>query len=120
VGELDEQAMVEELQSASIYALPSSIENSPNSLGEAMLQGTPCVAANVGGVSSLAQHGVEALLYQYDDVVMLASSILQLLDDPQLAGSISRNGRLRAQKTHNQDANCQQLVNIYGTIIRNN
>ncbi len=38
---------------AETYLLCSSIENSPNSLGEAMLTGVPCAAAAVGGVPSM-------------------------------------------------------------------
>ena len=39
-----------ELETADVFAYPSHIDNSPNSLAEAMLVGTPIVAASVGGI----------------------------------------------------------------------
>ncbi len=47
-GPLNEQAMCEQYLHSSLYVLCSSMENSPNSLGEAMLLGMPCVASAMG------------------------------------------------------------------------
>ncbi|MCH8476275.1 MAG: glycosyltransferase, partial [Opitutales bacterium] len=44
--------------------LPSLIENSPNTLAEAMMMGVPVVAAYAGGVPSMARDEEEVLLYR--------------------------------------------------------
>ena len=54
---------------SSLFVCCSANENSPNSLGEAMILGMPCVAANVGGVSSLFTDGEDGILYDgYNNV----------------------------------------------------
>lgn len=47
-----------------LYVCCSSLENSPNSLGEAMLLGMPCVAADVGGITSVFNNEEDGLLYE--------------------------------------------------------
>lgn len=47
-GLLNEQQICERYLNSNVFVCPSSIENSPNSLGEAMILGLPCVASNVG------------------------------------------------------------------------
>lgn len=64
LGSLDESGMKEQYLKADCFLCCSSIENSPNSLGEAMLLGVPCVSADVGGVPSLFRDGVDGILYQ--------------------------------------------------------
>ncbi len=57
LGSLDAEKMKQAYLDANVFVLPSTIENSPNSLGEAMLLGVPCVAADVGGVTDLLHAG---------------------------------------------------------------
>ena len=52
-GPLDAAAMRQAYLEADVFLLPSSCENSPNSLGEAMLLGMPCVASNAGGIPDM-------------------------------------------------------------------
>ena len=48
-GTLNESEIIKEFQKAHIFLCPSSIENSPNSLGEAQLIGTPIIALMLEG-----------------------------------------------------------------------
>ena len=62
IGMLKEEQMVAEFKNAHIFICPSSIENSPNSLGEAQLLGVPVVASYVGGIPDMVTHGETGLL----------------------------------------------------------
>lgn len=64
LGRLNAQEMKEEYLKCGLFVCCSSNENSPNSLGEAMLLGVPCVAANVGGISTIFSHGEDGILYE--------------------------------------------------------
>ena len=72
VGKKDESQMCQYYQQANVFVMPSVIENSPNSLCEALMTGVPVVAANVGGISSIIRHGKEGFLYQSDAPYMMA------------------------------------------------
>lgn len=116
-GPLNESQIKEQYLNSSLYLLCSSIENSPNSLGEAMLLGLPCVAANVGGVASLMKDGEEGLLYPAEDTAALSAAILKLLDEPDFACRCGRNARKRAQATHSPEQNSQTMLDIYQSIL---
>lgn len=89
LGQLSAKEMKERLLRTNVFVSSSAIENSPNSIGEAMLLGTPIVASDVGGVSSLIEHGKTGFLYQADAPYMLAYYIEKLFDNSKLANQMS-------------------------------
>lgn len=117
-GPLGEAAMKQAYLSSSIFLLCSSVENSPNSLGEAMLLGMPCIASDAGGTASLLQDGRDGLLYPAQDLQALASAILRLLEDPALARRLGQNARARAQEAFSPAANSAAMLAIYKTICK--
>lgn len=117
-GPLKASQVAEKLATVNAYVLCSTIENSPNTLGEAMLVGTPCVAAYVGGVPDMADDGKEALFYRSDDPSLLAWNIKRIFDDDNLALQLSRNGRQRASITHDPSLNAQKLTDAYKDILK--
>lgn len=116
-GPLKAQQVAEKLSKVNAYVLCSTIENSPNTLGEAMMVGTPCVAAYVGGVSDMAQDGEDALFYRNDDSKLLAWNIKRIFDDDELALSLSEKGQKKARVTHDAERNAKQLVAVYRDIL---
>lgn len=114
--QLNESEMKEQYLHAHVYVLASSIENSSNSMGEAMLLGTPIVASNVGGISSMLTHGKEGFLYPFDEPYMLAHYIKRIFQDDKLAQSLSNAERIRAHQTHHIQKNIATYYNIYETI----
>ncbi|MBQ5592692.1 MAG: glycosyltransferase [Clostridia bacterium] len=119
-GPLKAQEVAEKLATVNAYVLCSAIENSPNTLGEAMLVGTPCVAAYVGGVPDMADDGKEALFYRNDDPQLLAWNIKRIFDSDELALRLSENGRKRARVTHDPKLNADTLLSAYQTILSEN
>ena len=101
---------------ANVFALTSTMENSPNSLGEAMVLGVPSVAADVGGVRNLMCHGEEGLVYTSGDVTALTEDILQLFALEERAAELGEKARTHAQKTHDPEKNLQDLMDIYHAI----
>lgn len=112
-GVLNAAAMKVCFLQSSLFLLPSSIENSPNSLGEAMLLGMPCAAANVGGVPSMLTDSVEGLLFDPDQPEALAQTVLSLLDDPYRAETLGQAARLRALKDHDPAAIAARQMELY-------
>ena len=113
LGHLSPQAMKENYLSCNVFALPSTVENSPNSLGEAMLLGVPCVAADVGGVATMLRDNTEGLLYQSTAPYMLAQKILDVFALQDRAEALGRAAQAHAQRTHNAAENLAALLSIY-------
>lgn len=118
-GPLDAAAMRQAYLEADVFLLPSSCENSPNSLGEAMLLGLPCIASRAGGIPDLLADGREGLLYgDAQDDGALAAAILRLLDAPDGGAALGQAARARALRTHDPTANADTLCGIYRTILQ--
>jgi len=116
-GSLSEELMVEEYRKAHIFICPSSIENSPNSLAEAQIIGTPCIASFVGGIPDMVVDGETGFLYRFDEIEMLAVYISKLFSDDVLAKYISSNEILAATERHNRISIQEQILKIYEKII---
>ena len=110
---LDAQEMADELAKAHVFVLPSFIENSPNSLAEAMLVGTPAVASFVGGIPSMVEDGKSALLFPPGDESVLASGIRRIFLDNQLAQALSNQARTDSRQRHSEGKIIQTLLEIY-------
>lgn len=116
-GPLSEGEMAQRCVSANVYVLPSNIENSPNSLCEAMLMGVPSVAACVGGVPDLLCSGEEGFLYPFEEYYMLAYRVMQIFADRDLAERLSDSARKRAADRHDRVKNGMVMAQIYEQIL---
>lgn len=116
LGSLSAEGMQQAYLEANVFALPSSIENSPNSLGEAMLLGVPCVAADVGGVTTMMTHEKEGFVYQSTAPYMLAHYICKVFAMEDESAAMGLAAREHARKTHDPEKNLQDLLTIYQTL----
>ncbi|MCZ6828291.1 MAG: glycosyltransferase [Gammaproteobacteria bacterium] len=116
-GLLSAAEMAQRMQRSHVFNLPSLIENSPNTLGEAMLMGVPSIAAYAGGVTSMAADEEEVLLYRADDPALLAWQVKRLFDDDALCARLSAAARARANRTHDANKNVTAQVAVYEQII---
>lgn len=117
-GVLNEKEMIKEYQQAHTFVMPSTIENSPNSIGEAMILGVPVVAANVGGIGNLIDHNINGFTYQHDAPYMLAHYIDTLWSDNDLAQKISKQAKQKANLIHHPITNRDTLIQIYKDILK--
>ena len=116
LGSLSAEQMKENYLNANVFVLPSTIENSPNSLGEAMLLGVPCVAADVGGVSTMLKHEKEGLVYQPSASYMLAHYIGEVFAMEDQAEALGAAAKLHARITHDPETNLKTLLSIYESL----
>lgn len=116
LGSLDEKEMADRYLKSNIFVSASSIENSPNSVGEAMLLGMPVVSSNVGGVSDMLVHDKEGFLYQADAPYMLAYYIDAFFKSESIQREYGANARKHALRTHDFELNYQKLLEIYKEI----
>ena len=97
LGVLPTEAIVDEMSSADVLALPSRFEPFGIAILEAMAAGLPVVASAVGGVPEVIVDGENGLLSEPGDATSLSGQISRILLDPEygekLAGSARRSVR---------------------------
>lgn len=141
-GRLNAAEMKQQYLKSNLFVCCSAIENSPNSLGEAMLLGMPCVSADVGGIPSVFDDRKDGILYEgfktpknfYDNMrdlnftedeqlekisKSLAEAVVEIWDKPDKTAQFCINARNHALKTHNREQNYRKLVEIYAEIVGN-
>ena len=120
LGMMNENELVNKLQTCDIYCQVSHIENSPNSLCEAMMLGMPLVATNVGGTSSMMKTNVEGILVQEGEPYEYAGAIIELRDDFKKAKSYGENARKRAMHRHGPTKVVNEITGAYKAILKKN
>jgi D-inositol-3-phosphate glycosyltransferase len=83
-------------RAADVCLVPSRSESFGLVALEAAACGTPVVAAAVGGLRTLVDHGVSGFLVEGRDPVAYAGYVRRLLDDPALASDMSLHATVRA------------------------
>ena len=117
LGKLDAEQMKQEYLQANVFVSASSMENSSNSIGEAMLLGVPVVSSRVGGLESLLTDEQDGLFYHFSDEKELARRVMRVFEDKELAEKLSDNGKTRALQTHDPQKNFARLMEIYQEIL---
>lgn len=113
-GELNEDEMIDRYLKSNLFICPSSIENSPNSLGEAQILGVPCIASYVGGVPDMIKDGETGFLYRFEEIKMLALRIAQIFNMSQNElEQLSNSEKEVALQRHNPTVNIKTLLDIY-------
>jgi len=136
LGKLDSGEMKKQYLKSSLFVCPSAIENSPNSLGEAMILGMPCVTANVGGIPSIFDDGRDGIMYTgtgcsensfdrdyykgtdslYGIADNLADAVIKMWSSGNKEAEYCKNAREHALTDHDRQANYEQTLKVYEQI----
>ena len=111
--------MKQQFLDANIYVMPSAVENSPNSLCEAQILGTPVVASYCGGTPTLLTEGETGYFYRYEEHEMLAQIVMRLFNRNDFE-QLSAKEREVALARHDRQKNAEELAKIYCHILKLN
>lgn len=109
--------IVSELLDSNIFIHPSHIDNSPNSVCEAMLMGMPVIAGNVGGVASLIETGQNGIYYNSQDPYDLASIISEIAFKIEDLKKLGKNARKDAVIRHDIYKIADTVIATYKYIL---
>lgn len=121
-GALGADEMKERFLKSSVFVCPSVLENSPNTVGEAMLLGVPVAASDTGGIPDMITDGRDGLLFRTGDAKALTKVIARLWDEEKdreghtLAQRLSGQAARRAFIVHDGERNYMRLLEIYREI----
>ena len=92
-GKLSKKEWIEVSKEYNVFINTTHFDNTPISVIEAMALGLPIVSTNVGGISYLLEHNVNALLVADDDIAGMINQISRLFTEPNLAHTLSERGK---------------------------
>ena len=116
-GSLNEDQLIVNMQGANLFVHASHIENSSNSICEAMLMGMPVIATYAGGTPAAITDSKEGLLVQDGDPYALAGAILEIMNNNQYAVQLGKNARERALARNQPDKVVGEVVKIYSSVV---
>lgn len=117
LGRLDADSMADLYRSADLMLNPSLVDNSPNSVIEAIACGIPVISSNVGGIPDLVQHGVDAILITPGDPALLSQQSCEVLTNSVLRQHLVQNG-LEKTKRFQWPNIRQALQQSYQAVIK--
>jgi len=98
-GALPHEVVIERYKKASMFVLPcikskdGNLDGIPNVLFEAMSMEIPVISTRVSAIPELINDNENGLLVTPNDPGTLAEAMKKLIESPQLASNLGRNGR---------------------------
>jgi Glycosyltransferase len=97
-GVVDHEKIPEIYDQYDIYVNVSSVDNLPGVILEAYASGLPVVSTNAGGIPYMVEDGATGLLVDLDDHNDLAAKVIHLIENPEFALTLAKNGRNECRK----------------------
>lgn len=101
-----------------VLVVPAVEESFGRTLVEAMLCGTPVVAADDGGHREIIRHGETGFLVRPDDPDAFADTVTDLLENPGLASAIATAAREEALQRYSVEAHVERVQAVYDAVLR--
>lgn len=110
--------VLERINQASIFVMPSDFEGMPNALLEAMALGLPCISTDcpIGGPRAVIHSGDNGILVSVGSEVELASAIERLIEHPDLRESMSKNA-LDIRNALDSERICQCWYDFFKSVL---
>lgn len=120
LGSLNAFEMKERYLKSNVFLSPSVMENSPNSVGEAMLLGMPVISSDVGGVRNLLVDKTEGFIYSAKDLKELVNAVCEVfsINGSDRQKAMGEAATEHARKTHDPKVNYLRLLEIYEKIVK--
>jgi glycosyltransferase involved in cell wall biosynthesis len=118
-GFLNAAAIVPHHLACKVFVIPSTNENSPNTLAEAMVSGMPCVASAVGGIPSMVDDEKTGLLFRSEDAGGLVRQLKRVLYDDKLCRELGTAAAATARSRHRPENVAKETMAAYEFILQN-
>lgn len=96
---------------ADAYVLPSYHEGMPKTVWEAMSQGTPVIASEVGGMKDLFQDGRDVLFLEPKSSESIVKAVQRLRENGELSQRLSRQGIIRVRSV-TREAQAERIAGL--------
>ncbi len=113
----DEVSMTLLYSAADVFVAPSVQDNLPNTVGEALACGTPCIAFDIGGLPDMLNHQQNGYLVRPFEVDDLAAGIHWVLEDNERRAALAAQARQTAEERFDISKIAAQYVALYDDIL---
>jgi len=117
-GRLGDSPLLDAYAAADVFALPSSSEAQGIVALEAMACGLPVVATAVGGLLATIEDGQTGVLVPSGDVDALATSLVQMLTDPNRRARIGAAARQQVEARFAWSLAIADTIDVYREVAR--
>lgn len=105
------------LAAMDIFVLFSRFEGLPLVIIEAMQQGVPVVAHDVGGIGEMISNGINGFLVQPGDQAAAVTRLREISESPALATELGRQGRELALAKFSQEIMLEKYMAVYKDLL---
>jgi len=116
-GTLYGDALAQRYRAALSLVQPSTNDNFPTTVIEAMACGTPVIASRVGSTSTVVQPGATGYLVEPGDVSSLAEAISALFADPVRAATYGKAGLELVQSSYTTEQQAERTNTLFDEIL---
>jgi D-inositol-3-phosphate glycosyltransferase len=117
LGPQSQESLVNYYNAAEVVVVPSRYESFGLVALEAMACGTPVIASDVGGLSTLVRHGRTGFLVPDGDPEALAARLLSLLENAGLRAILGEHGVATAE-AYGWPAVAERIEALYDAVLR--
>ena len=100
-----------------IFCLPTRADMLPQVLCEAGAAGLPLVSTSVGAIGEIVRDNETGLLVPPDDVEALTSSLVALVDQPDLRRRLGAEAAIVVQTTYDAKKNADRLLDLLREVV---
>ncbi|MGB7922692.1 MAG: glycosyltransferase family 4 protein [Pyrinomonadaceae bacterium] len=120
-GVLDRQQKIEFLRNLDVLSVPATYDEPKGIfLLEAMACGVPVVQPRRGAFTEVVEKTRGGLLVKPDDIDSLADGIMEIRQNPQLAGELSANGFRGVREHYSVALMADRALEVYGSLLNEN
>src|SRR5919202_398945 len=109
----DEISLAVVYAAADVFVAPSTQDNLPNTVMEAIACGTPSVAFNIGGMPELIEHQHNGYLAQALDSEDLAQGIIWVLENKERHQKLCDRARQKAEQEFTLEIQARRYESLY-------
>jgi L-malate glycosyltransferase len=119
IGRVPFDQMAAMYDSAHIYLTATNLDNMPASITECMAAGLPVVTTDAGGIPYIVTHEETCLMIPKNDHVAMAAAAIRLLENNELALTITRQAR-EASAKFTWNSVRKEWISFYHELVKQN
>jgi glycosyltransferase involved in cell wall biosynthesis len=118
-GRVDDDTLINLLQTSDIFLLPSYAEGQPIALLEAMAAGLPVISSSVGSIPEVVKEGLNGFIVNPGDIYSIVEHLVTLASNCTLCEQMGRFNIKKAQEQYCVERTMNEIQDVYHKLTYN-